>query len=358
MVLLVDIEVARRVFLFLALEKRCHSVHALVDFRAILGAPGNDERSARLVDQDRVDFVHNRVVQFALEAVAHLHRHVVAQVIEAEFVVGPIGDVCGVGRLLFGVRHLGQDHPHRQAEELVDLPHPLRVAAREVVVDRDDVHAAAGKGIEVRGQGRDQRLAFAGAHLRDLAVVQDHAADELHVEVTHVEHAPRRFANHGERLRQQLGEHGLFGCVALPFGNVLDPLCETLPQLERLGPQAVIRERRHRRLEGVDRPHRSCVVLQQPVIAATEHRLQYAGNHRGMTAVARKSSKFITPERLLPRFGRSGSAGTRAIEAGLPVFGRAGKPASGSRPGGTERGSALRLGNGLRSARAGRWHVR
>src|SRR2546429_5168593 len=91
-----------------------------------------------------------------------------------------------------------------------------------------------------------------------------------------------------------------FRRIAFLFGNALDPLCETLPEFYRFGPQALIRERRHRRLECVDRPHGSAVVLEQPIIAAAEHRLECAGNHRGMTAVECKGSKFITPERLLP----------------------------------------------------------
>jgi hypothetical protein len=49
-------------------------------------------------------------------------------------------------------------------------------------------------------------------------------------------------------------------------------------------------------------------VLEQPIIAAAEHRLEYAGNHRGMTAVECKGSKFITPERLLPATRGSGNA--------------------------------------------------
>jgi hypothetical protein len=47
------------------------------------------------------------------------------------------------------------------------------------------VHALAGQRVEVDRQRRHQRLALAGAHLGDLAVVQHHAADELDVEVPH-----------------------------------------------------------------------------------------------------------------------------------------------------------------------------
>ena len=81
--------------------------------------------------------------------------------------------------------------------------HPLGVAAGEVVVHRDDVDAAAGERVEVRGQRRDQRLAFAGAHLGDAALVEDHAADELHVVVALADHPARGLADEGEGLEQQ-----------------------------------------------------------------------------------------------------------------------------------------------------------
>ena len=78
--------------------------------------------------------------------------------------------------------------------------------ARQVVVDRDDVHAAAGDAVEVGGQGRHERLAFAGLHLGDPAEVQRGAAHELHVEVALADRALGRLAGDGERLDQEVVE--------------------------------------------------------------------------------------------------------------------------------------------------------
>ena len=47
------------------------------------------------------------------------------------------------------------------------------------------MHALAGQRVEVHRQRGGEGLAFAGAHLGDLAVVEHHAADQLHVEVAH-----------------------------------------------------------------------------------------------------------------------------------------------------------------------------
>ena len=93
-----------------------------------------------------------------------------------------------------------------EAEELVDLAHPLRVALGQIVVDGDDMHARAGERVEIDRQRGDQRLALARLHLRDLALVQHHAADELHVEVALAERALRRLAHGCECGNKQVIE--------------------------------------------------------------------------------------------------------------------------------------------------------
>ena len=64
--------------------------------RLARGRTRDDERRARLVDEDRVDLVDDREEVAALHHVARLPRHVVAQVVEAELVVRAVRDVGGV----------------------------------------------------------------------------------------------------------------------------------------------------------------------------------------------------------------------------------------------------------------------
>ena len=108
--------------------------------------------------------------------------HVVAQVVEAELVVGAVGDVAVVGLAALGGAHLGQDHADGQAEEVVDAAHHLGLVLGQVVVDGDDVDAVAGERVEVRRQHGDQGLALTGLHLGDVAHVQRGAAHDLDVE--------------------------------------------------------------------------------------------------------------------------------------------------------------------------------
>ncbi len=101
----------------------------------------------------------------ALHALRQIVLHVVAQIIEAELVVGAVGDVGGVSGAALHVVQIVYDHPHRKSQHLVDRPHPFGVAAGQVIVHRDDVHALAGQCVQIRGQCSDERLAFTRLHL-------------------------------------------------------------------------------------------------------------------------------------------------------------------------------------------------
>ena len=55
--------------------------------------------------------------------------------------------------------------------------------------------------VEVRRQRGDERLAFAGDHFGDVALVQDHAADQLHVVVAHARGNGGRLRGKRQTLR-------------------------------------------------------------------------------------------------------------------------------------------------------------
>jgi hypothetical protein len=210
--LLVDGEVARIDHAFasaqveladLLLQLRHDGVDPHVHLGVVFGLAADDERRARLVDQDRVDLVDDRVREAAGDPVGRVLDHVVAQIVEAELVVRAVSHVGGVRGLLGLLRHLRQVDADGQAEEGVEAPHPLGVAPRQVVVDGDDVNALAGERVQVDRQGRHQRLALAGAHFGDLAGVERHAADQLDVEMAHLQRPLARLAHRGEGLGQE-----------------------------------------------------------------------------------------------------------------------------------------------------------
>ena len=180
------------------------AVHLVVQLGRLLGGTGDDQRRSRLVNQDAVHLVDDGEMVSALDVPRDLELHVVAQVVESEFVVRSVGDVAGVGGLPFLILHVVLDHTHRHSERGVDASHPLGVTPGQVVVDGNDVYALARQGVEVGGERGDQRLAFTGLHLGDRAAVQHNAADQLYVEVAHLQVAPAGFPDDRERLRQQV----------------------------------------------------------------------------------------------------------------------------------------------------------
>ena len=118
-----------------------------------------------------VHLVDDGVVEGPLDHLVARVFHVVAQIVEAELVVGRVADVGAISGAPLLVGQARDDHPDSEAEEAVDLAHPVGVTPGEIVVDRDDVDALAGQRIEVDREGRHQSLAFAGLHLGDFTAV-------------------------------------------------------------------------------------------------------------------------------------------------------------------------------------------
>src|SRR6059058_4425534 len=111
--------------------------------------------------------------------------------------------------------------------------------------------------VEIGRERRHQRLALAGAHLGDHPLVQHDAADQLHIEVAHLQRAPRRLAHHRERLGQQLIE----GRARL----------QALAELLGAGAQRLVTELLDLRLELVGGAHCACIATHEPLIAAAEN---------------------------------------------------------------------------------------
>ncbi len=196
--------------------------HQLGEFPIVLGGfVGHSryyQRCSRLVDQDVVHLVDDRIVQLTLSDLVQVVDHVVTQVIEAKFVVRAVGYIGEIGlfpgyraqvlvtivrRLKVRIEHVrsivrgtpacGLNDPHAQSQQVVDRPHPLRIALGQVIVHRDHVDASAGKGIEVNGHRGDQGLAFAGPHFHNFAPVELIPADNLNVVVAQANGSLGRF---------------------------------------------------------------------------------------------------------------------------------------------------------------------
>ena len=203
--------------------------------RSLVGGAGDDERSTCLVDEDRVHFVDDGIVVAALHAILDLKLHVVAQVVEAKLVICPIGDVGRVGGSPLIVVEVVDDYADRETEELVYFAHPLGVALGQIIVHRDHMHSVSGERVEIAAEGRHQRFALTGFHLGDLALVQHHGADQLHVKVAHLHGTPAGLAHHRKCFRKQTFQRFLFGCfTCVLVRDSIELGCNSGPELNCL----------------------------------------------------------------------------------------------------------------------------
>lgn len=185
----------------LAALKATHGTREVLVGAGGLSAGARDnERGAGLIDQDGVDLVDDSVVVTALNTLLGASDHVVAQVVKAKLRVGAVGDVGLVGRALELERHVVLEQTDGHAQVLIDAAHPLGVALGKVIIDSNDVHALAGNSVEIASQRGDQGLTFAGLHLGDVALVQCHGANKLHVKVAHTHGALGSLTHGGKGL--------------------------------------------------------------------------------------------------------------------------------------------------------------
>ena len=178
----------------------------LIQARGLAAPSGNDQRRTRFINQDGVDLVNDRVMQSALNHSLLINDHVVAEIVESELVIGPIRNIAIVGLFAGCIVHVIQNAADGQAQETVDLSHPLSVTVCQVIVDRDDVDALALQSVQIRRQQSDLRLAFTGLHLGDTPLMQDYTADQLHVEMLGMQDPVRGLPHDRVSFRQKVVE--------------------------------------------------------------------------------------------------------------------------------------------------------
>ena len=252
--------------LLAAHELRDNPVDLEILVGGLLAGPGDDQRRAGFVNQDGIDFIDDGVAEQlvlsaaavggcyrdrldgALDTIGQPELHVVAQVIESELVIGPVGDVSVVAVLPLMVVQVVQDGADGQPQRPMDLSHPFGVARGQVVVDRDDVYALAFERIQVGGQRGHQGLAFTCSHFGDLAAVQGDAADQLDVEMAHVHEAAAGFAHYGEGFDEEVVQGRTLSQFFLEF----DGLGGEIDIGKRLDARLQVVDRRDDRHHGLD----------------------------------------------------------------------------------------------------------
>ena len=318
----------------LAVERAHHRGHLLEGGGGVAAdRAGNDQRRPRFVDQDGIDFVDDGVRMAPLDPLLQRVDHVVAQIVEAELVVGAIGDVRMVrGPSFRRARIVEIDAVHGQAQHPVDRPHPFRIALGQVRIHRDQVRAPSSKGVQIERHRGHQRLAFAGRHLGDPPAMQLNSSDQLHVVRDHVprhavagdldlrsHQAATGFLDDCKRLRQNLFQSlaelfprarfqladlqaqgfALRGVGAHPLaasqrfdllGDFRRPFRNPVPEFRRLRFQGVVRQRGQGGKALVDLRHQRSQPLHFAHMSRTDDFLDDSFDHRVFSASPRRGA--------------------------------------------------------------------
>ena len=125
----------------------------------------------------------------ALNSLLRIGYHIVSKIVKAHLIVCAVGYVGRVCRPSLVVVELVDYKSYGKTEKAVELAHPLRVAAGEIIVDGYYVNAFSGKSVEVSGQCCDEGFALARFHLGNTTLVKYDTADYLNREVLHIENS-------------------------------------------------------------------------------------------------------------------------------------------------------------------------
>ena len=175
-----------------------------IQIGGLLALTADDQGGTGLIDQNGVYLIYDGKHMAALHLLLLVLDHVVSQIVKAHLIVGAVGDVAVVGLLALLIGLFVNDQAYAQPQEPVQLAHPLGVTLGQVVVDGDNVYAAAGQSVQISGQGRHKGFTFTGFHLRNTALVQYNAADDLDGEVLHTQHTPGSLTADGKCVRQNV----------------------------------------------------------------------------------------------------------------------------------------------------------
>ena len=162
-----------------------------------------DERGTCLVHEYAVHFVDNGVFETALNFIRLILDHIIAQIVKSEFVVGRVHNIAIVRFDLFFSGHMRIVDAYGKSQKLEYFTHPLCVTLCKIFVDGNDMHTFFVECLEICGKRSNKRLTFTGTHLGNSSLIEDHAAHELNVEVSHSQHSVACLSYRSKRFGKQ-----------------------------------------------------------------------------------------------------------------------------------------------------------
>ena len=190
-------------FVIVFFESLYESVGGDIHIARLLSSAAYDKRGTSLVHEYAVHFVNDCVFESALHFVCLILDHIVAQIVKSEFVVGRVHNVAIVRFDLFFSGHMRIVDAYGKSQKLEYFTHPLCVTLCKIFVDGNDMHAFFVERLQICGKSRNKRLTFTCTHLGNSSLIEDHAAHELNVEVSHSQHSVACLSYRSKRFGKQ-----------------------------------------------------------------------------------------------------------------------------------------------------------
>ena len=216
-----------------SLQLMCQNVTNFIKLCGFSALSGNNQRSTSLINQYRVHLIDDGVIQLSLYQLLFINDHVVTQIVKTKFVVRNIRNITGILFSSLIVFHRIENDTNLQTEKFMDFSHPLRITLCQIVIDCDNVHTFSFQCIQISRKCGNKCLTFTGTHLCDTSLMQNHATDQLHTIMFHIQHSSCSLTDRRICLRQKIIQ-----CLSLT---------ETFFKFSRLALKFLVTQRNHLR---------------------------------------------------------------------------------------------------------------
>ena len=148
---------------------------------------GDNQRRTGIVNQYRVDLIHDCVVMFALNEILGRSSHVITQIVKAELVVRTERDIAFISlTALLRIRTILINAIHAQTVEHINRAIPLGITFGQIIIYRNNMHALVRKRVKEHRQSSHKGLTLTGSHLGNLTLMEHHATYQLYIVMNHV----------------------------------------------------------------------------------------------------------------------------------------------------------------------------
>ena len=203
--------------IFILFQFRHQFGHDIVIIRRLLSRAGNNQRCAGFIDENGVHFIDEAVVQRSLHHLIQGCDHIVTEVVEAEFIIRSVGNIGIIGNLSLIEIKVMDNEAYRETQEFINLAHPFTVSFGQVIIDRNDMNPFSFQRIQIHRSRCHQGFTFAGAHFCNIAAMEDDAADELYIKMTHAQYTAGCFADYRKSFGQDIIQRFPFSQPRLEF---------------------------------------------------------------------------------------------------------------------------------------------